>query len=101
MKKYAIVEINGKQYKVSEGEEFLMDKTPHDKLNYKVLMISDGDKVNVGKPFLTKVKVIFDVINKVVKGEKIHIRKYKAKSRYRKKVGFKPSYTQVLTKKIS
>jgi large subunit ribosomal protein L21 len=100
MKIYAIIEINGNQFKVSEGEELLVDKLTDMKVNPKVLLVSDGEKVSVGRPYLPKVKVKIKVLEEEVKGKKLHVRKFKAKSRYRKKIGFRPLYSKVLVEKI-
>lgn len=101
MKKYAIVDIGGKQYKLVEGEELLLDKVGSKTINSKVLMVSDGEKVKVGQPYIKGVSVKLKIIEEEVKGEKIHVRKYKAKSRYRKKVGFRPKYSKIFVEKIS
>lgn len=101
MKKYAIIEINGNQFKVSEGENLYIDKINDDKVDPKVLLVSDGNKVDVGEPYLDNVKVKIKLLEEEVKGKKIHVRKYKAKSRYRKKTGFRPKYSKVTIEKIS
>lgn len=97
-----VLRIAGKQYKVSEGEEFLVDKLKDTKkFETEVLLYSDGENVEVGKPTLDKVKVSLKVVSDVEKGEKITVFKYKAKSRERRKVGFRPKYTKLLVEKIS
>ncbi len=100
--KYAVVKIGGRQYKISEGEEFLVDKLKDPKkIEVQTLLIADGDKVKVGKPALDGVSVKFKVVEELVKGEKIDVYKFKAKSRYRKHTGFRPQYTKLLVEKIS
>lgn len=96
--KYAIIKIAGKQYKISEGKKILVDKLNDEKLD--VLFVRDGDKVFIGKPYLSKASVKFDK-DEVVKGKKIDILKYKSKSRYRKHMGFRPKYTPLTIKSIS
>lgn len=99
--KYCVVKFSGKQYKVSEGEEILLDKvSSKEDLNPQVLLYVDNDKVEVGRPQLDKVKVSFKIL-KEEKGKKIHVRTYKAKSRYRRHIGFRPSLTRVVVEKIS
>ena len=98
--KYAVLKIQGHQYKVSEGQEILVDKILEEKPELDVLLFVNGEKVKVGKPTLKEVKVILKVLGEE-KGEKLYIRKYKAKSRYRKKIGFRPKYTKLLVQKIS
>ena len=99
--KYAIVRIGGKQYKVTEGKEILVDKlTDPKKYSIDVLLIADGEKVNVGKPVLKDASVKVKVVADMEKGEKIEIYKFKAKSRYKRHTGFRPQYTRLLIEKI-
>ena len=87
--KFAVIKIQGHQYKIIEGDEILVDKINEDVPNADVLLVSDGDKVLVGKPVVKKASVKFKVLVKDEKGKKLTVRKYKAKSRYRKKIGLK------------
>lgn len=100
MSKYAVVRIKGHQYKVTEGEEILVDKLGKEKLEPEVLLVVDGEKVAVGKPVIKEAKVKIKVVKEEEKGEKIHVRKYKSKSRYRRHIGFRPRYTRLLIEKI-
>ena len=97
--KYSIIKIKGSQFRVKEGDEILVNKitgTP----DIDVLLYVDGGEVRIGKPkvsdVLVKVKVLGDE-----KGKKIDVIKFKAKSRYRRKTGFRPQYTRLLIEKIS
>lgn len=99
--KYAVVKIQGKQYRVSEGEELLVDKIIDKKVVPEVLLISEDGKVRIGKPRVEGGEVKFKILSEQEKGEKIDVFKYKAKSRYRKKIGFRPLYTKLLVEKIS
>ena len=102
MDKYAVIGIQGHQHKVSEGEEILVDKiTDIKKIEFEVLLLVDGAVVKVGKPTLPDVKIKIKVLTEVEKGKKIDVLKYKAKSRYRKHIGFRPKYTRLLIEKIS
>jgi large subunit ribosomal protein L21 len=98
---YAVIKIQGQQYRVSEGDEILVDKIDGKKPEYEVLLTKKNDKTDVGRPALKKDKVKIKVIDEAVKGEKMHIRTYKAKSRYRRKKGFRPLYTKLRIEKIS
>lgn len=101
MAKFAVIRLNGRQYKVSEGEELLVDKMVDLKAEAEVLLVSDGEKVNIGKPSVKGAKVSLKVVKDVEKGKKIEIYKFKAKSRYKKHTGFRPQYSRVLIEKIS
>lgn len=99
--KYAVVDIAGKQYKIEEGQELIVDrleaegKTVFD----KVLLVVDGDKAEIGSPEVSGAKVEAEVLENL-KGEKIRVLKYKAKSRYRKVRGFRASQTKIKITKI-
>lgn len=112
MDKFAVIRIAGKQYRITEGEEILVDKMNDLKVEPEVLLFVDGDptspdglrgagKVLIGKPVLKDVKVKVKVLVEVEKGEKIEIFKYKAKSRERRHVGFRAQHTRLLVEKIS
>jgi len=102
MDKFAVIRIGGKQYRVTEGEEILIDKLiDAKKVSPEVLLFVDGEKIEIGKPVLTKAKVTVKVLVEVEKGEKIDVFKYKAKSRERRHVGFRAKYTRLLIEKIS
>lgn len=100
MAKYAVIRLSGRQYKVSEGEELLVDKMNDQKVAPEVLMVVDGEKVEVGKPVLKDVKVDLKVVKDVEKGVKMEVYHFKAKSRYRKHTGFRPQFTRVKVAKI-
>ncbi len=98
--KYAVIKFAGKQYKVEEGKEILVDKlVDPKKITPDVFLVVDGDKVSVGKPTL-KTEVKLKVITELEKGKKVEIYKFKAKSRYKRHTGFRPQYTRILVEKI-
>lgn len=98
--KYAVIRISGRQYKVKEGEEIVVDRLGENKLEAEVLLVADGEKILVGKPTVKEAKIKTKVLGEE-KGEKIDILRYKAKSRYVKHLGFRPSLTRILIEKIS
>lgn len=99
--KYAVIRIKGQQYKVSEGDEILVGKLADKKLKAEVLLLADNGKVKVGKPTVKGAKVKIKIVKQEEKGEKLYVQKFKAKSRYRRKMGFRPLYTRLLIEKIS
>ncbi len=102
MDKFAVIRIGGKQYRVTEGQEILVDKlTDTKKVTPEVLLFVEGETVEVGTPVLEKAKVTVKVVAELEKGEKVDIFKYKAKSRERRHVGFRAQYTRLLVEKIS
>ena len=99
--KYAIVKITGQQYKVSEGDEILVDKLGTDKPDVKVFLIVDEKGVKIGKPEVKGAKVKMKILEAEEKGKKLYVQTFKAKSRYRRKIGFRPIYSRLLVEKIS
>jgi large subunit ribosomal protein L21 len=88
--KYAIIQLQGKQFQVSEGDQITvdrLDKTEGEKFAVTdVLLLVDEDKKKIGQPIVKDVKVNCEVLSND-KGKKIRVAKYKAKSRYRKVMG--------------
>src|SRR3990167_7333517 len=97
--KYAVIKLQGRQYKVEEGEEILVDKFTEKKVSPEVFLVIDGKEMKIGKPVVKSAKVKIKVMGNE-KGEKIMVQKFKAKSRYRRKMGFRPQYTRLLIEKI-
>ena len=65
----------------------------------RVLLIADGDNINVGNPIIDGAKVLAK--NEASgKGEKVIVFKYKPKVRYRRKNGHRQLYTRLSIEKI-
>jgi large subunit ribosomal protein L21 len=96
--KYAIIEDGGKQYKAVIGEAIEVDKYPlevGEEIDMdRVLLISDGENVIVGTPFIQGAKIQATVVAQV-KGPKVIVFRYKAKERIRSKTGHRQKYTRV------
>ena len=96
--KYAIIEDGGKQFKAVIGESIEVDRYPLEVGEVidmdRVLLISDGENVKVGTPFVEGAKIEATVIAHV-KGPKVTVFRYKAKERIRSKTGHRQKYTRV------
>jgi large subunit ribosomal protein L21 len=96
--KYAIVEDGGKQFRAVIGESIDADRYPlevGEEIDMdRVLLISDGDNVKVGTPFVKGAKIQATVLEHV-KGPKVVVFRYKAKERIRTKTGHRQQYTRV------
>ena len=102
MDKYAVIRLKGQQFKVEEGDEILVGKLAEkEKPEADVLLVANGKGVKVGKPTVSGAKVSLKILEAEEKGEKLHVMTYKAKSRYRRKIGFRPVYTRLLVQKIT
>ena len=100
-KNFVILRIKGNQYKVFEGQEFLVDYLKKESPQAEVLLSYLDGQLSVGKPSLGNVKLNLEVLKDEEKGEKIDILKYRAKSRYRRRQGFRPRYSRLVLKKIT
>jgi large subunit ribosomal protein L21 len=99
---YAVIQTGGKQYKVKVGDILELDrvKTTNKKIEFdKVLLLSDGEELKVGMPYVADARVVGEVLKDTV-GKKIRVLKFRAKSRYRRVLGFRPKYTLVKIEKI-
>ena len=97
MTTYAIVETGGKQYRAEKGTVLLVDRLTAgegDKVNLRPVMFSGGDKFVAAGGDLEKVKVEA-VVSEHLRGEKIHVFKYKAKKGYRKRQGHRSELTRL------
>lgn len=100
---YAIIETGGKQYRVSEGDELLvekLDKGEGESVTFdRVLAVVKKGELVVGQPLVSGAKVTAKVVEQG-KGKKLLVFKYKAKSNYRRRQGHRQPYTKVLIEKI-
>jgi large subunit ribosomal protein L21 len=101
---YAIIETGGKQYKVSPGESLRVESlgvADGDSVEIdRVLAISDGDNLILGKPVIEGAKVSCTSRGDG-RGIKVFGMKYKAKVRYSRKIGHRQSYTELTIDSIS
>lgn len=95
---YAIIETGGKQYRVQNGDQIVVEKLgaeAGDTVVFdKVLAVGEGAGVKVGTPYVEGTAVEGKVVENG-KGKKVIIFKYKAKKDYRKKQGHRQPYTLV------
>lgn len=94
----------GKQFIVSKGEKIIV---PHvegvvgDTLKISdILLVEDGKKTSIGTPFVKGAMVEAKILTQQ-KGEKLTVRRYKSKVRYRKTRGFRPLETEIEIVNIS
>jgi len=101
--RYAIVQSGGKQYRAVEGATIEVDRLSVDpgaslKLE-EVLLVSDGEKVEVGTPYVLGAAVRATVLENV-RGPKVRVLKYKPKMRYRVHQGHRQNYTRLRIEEI-
>ena len=100
---FAVIQTGGKQYLVTKGDKIQVEKLEGEegsKLNFDQVLATISDKdFEVGKPTLEGASVGATIL-KQGRGKKIEVLKYKAKSKYRKKIGHRQFYTEVEITKI-
>lgn len=102
--KIAVIKTGGKQYKVKKDQTISVEKIDKDKdakVDFETLLVSsvDGKEINIGKPSLgNKVE---GVILEHGQDKKVHVVKYKNKTRYLRNKGHRQLYTKVKITSIS
>ena len=95
---YAVIASGGKQYRVEKDEVLRLEKLPGqvgDSISFdKILLFSDGETVEVGKPVLDNVTVSGHIVEQD-RAKKILVFKFKRRKRYRRKQGHRQSFTAV------
>ena len=101
---YAVIKTGGKQHKVSQGDVISIEKISGSKgetvVFDEVLMVSSGEDVKVGTPFLKGARVEGVIINQT-KADKINVFKMKRRKGFKKKTGHRQKLTRMKIKEIS
>jgi large subunit ribosomal protein L21 len=94
---FAVVKIAGQQFKVQPGQSLYV---PHlagktgDKIEFSEILLHDNDgKISIGAD--AKIKVKAEIVNDIVKGEKVIAFKMKRRKGFRKKHGHRTQYTHI------
>ena len=101
---YAIVDIAGKQFKVTQDRFVYAPKLQGEEgasVEFdKVLLLDNDGKVDVGAPVVKGAKVSGKILGHV-KGDKVIVFKKKRRKGYKKKNGHRQEFTKVLIEGIS
>lgn len=103
---YAIIQIGGKQYRVSEGDEVVVDQIAAEQIKdgklvvEDVLLVRNEKGIEVGAPVVSGAKVTLEHVENQ-KGDKIRVFKYKAKARSRKTHGHRQHQSVLRVNKIA
>jgi large subunit ribosomal protein L21 len=93
-----VVASGGKQYKVEAGEILRIEKIDGEigaQVAFdQILMLSDGENVQIGRPVLADAAVNGHIVEQG-KAKKILVFKYKRRKRYRRKQGHRQHYTAI------
>ncbi len=95
---YAVIATGGKQYKVAQGDVLRIESLaaePGEEVKFdKVLLIADGENVQVGTPYIEGGSVSATV-NEHGRGKKVEIVKFRRRKHHRKQMGHRQNYTEV------
>ena len=95
---FAVIKTGGKQYKVAADQEITIEKLEGeagDTLIFgEVLMIGEGDNVNVGAPLIAGAQVVGEVVEQTRSAKVISYKK-KPRNTYRRKLGHRQSLTVI------
>jgi len=103
---YAIVEINGQQFKAEQGKKLFVNRIKDAEEGQtvefdKVLLVDNGGNVTVGAPTVEGAKVVAEVKQPLVKGDKVIVFKMKRRKGYRVKNGHRAQFTEVEIKSVN
>jgi large subunit ribosomal protein L21 len=95
---YAVFESGGKQHRIQKGDVIRVEKLAAeagDTLSFdQVLLVGEGDSVQVGAPFVKGAQVVVEVVSQG-RGKKITVIKFKRRKNYRRKQGHRQDYTAI------
>ncbi len=100
--KIAVIKTGGKQYKVAEGNSLKIEKIEGEAgkvLKFPTLMVAEEENVKLGRPELGE--IVEGKILEQGRGKKIHVIKFKNKTRYKRNVGHRQPFTKVEITKIA
>lgn len=95
---YAVIKTGGKQYKVTVGEKLKVEQIPAELDSQivleEVLMVADGENVQIGAPLVAGAKVTATVVAHG-RGEKVRIFKMRRRKHYQKRQGHRQNFTEI------
>ncbi len=101
--KKAVITTGGKQYLVAENQVLEVERIKQDgkTATFEPLLVIDGDKVSIGTPLVSNVKVTAEIVSNDLRADKVTAIRYKAKKRVRKVRGHRQELTQLKITKIA
>ena len=101
---YAVIESGGKQHRVEPGETLRLEKLDAEEGSEiafdRVMLIGEGDDIEIGTPLVTGGKVIAEVVAHG-QGDKVSFVKLKRRKHYRRQGGHRQRFTEVQIKEIA
>ena len=101
---YAIVDMQGQQFKVEAGKKVFVNRVEAEKgatVEFdKVLLVDNEGKIKVGTPTVKGAKVVCEVLDDECRGEKILVFHKKRRKGYKKLNGHRQDLTNLIVKEI-
>ena len=102
---YAIVEMNGHQFKVENGKKMFVHHIQNAEGGQtiefeKVLLIDADGAITIGMPTVSGAKVVCEIVSPLVKGDKVLVFHKKRRKGHRKLNGHRQQFTEVEIKGI-
>ena len=88
---FALIETSGTQFRVSEGDEIVVDRVAAnvgDDISLESVLLVGGKDTKIGAPYVDGATVKAVVVYHHL-GDKVDIYKYRARQRYRKSIGYR------------
>ena len=97
---YAIVEINGQQFKAEAGKKLFVHHIQNAENGAtvefdKVLLVDKDGNITVGAPTVEGAQVVCHVVSNMVKGDKVLVFHKKRRKGYRKLNGHRQQFTEL------
>lgn len=99
---YAVIRTGGKQYRVSQGESFRVEKLDAEvgtTLTFEPLLVGEGESVKIGQPTVAGASVKAEIVSHG-RGKKIIVFKLRRRKNYRRKQGHRQAFTQLRVQSI-
>lgn len=102
---YAIVEIQGQQFKAEAGKKLFVHHMQEAENGAtvefeKVLLVDKDGAITVGAPTVEGAKVVCEVVSPLVKGDKVLVFHKKRRKGYRKLNGHRQQFTELTIKEV-
>jgi len=102
---YAIVEMQGQQFRVEKDQKLFIHRMESQEVGSKVefekvLLVDNDGAITVGAPAIEGAKVVVEVLDNSVRGDKVLVFHKKRRKGYKKLNGHRQNFTQVVVKDI-
>ena len=102
---YAVIEDSGQQFRVSEGDVVNVDirdlaEGATEVTFDRILLVSNEGNVKIGEPLVAGAKVVAQVLDEELKGQKVFTVHFRRRKASRKRTGHRQKFMQVKITKI-